>query len=315
MLISDVSKNLEAKFKITLMAVLLATSYSTFAKMGKKGIEKKSPYYISGTFFGSEEQHYALGFKIPVYKGSLGKHSLAISTKESKLDYTQIREVFFKNNFYTTSFSYNVRKRRGDGYMPWVSSVSYSLYGYQWFESNQNVLGFRLMTGHKNDGSSWRYGVSLSDQGAFRGVPMPFFVYSTVVWGQHLRAGFPFLSLSGPKENIWNYKIEASPLGITMGGIRLLNDRSKLSLMYILKADSYLLDLESFDERESLLIKKQLVSLKYSTKFFKRLGLNIAVGREFQRSFFKGKNILQKDEEEYYLSPATFFKLGINLGF
>lgn len=277
--------------------------------------ERQAPNYISGTFFDTHEQHLAFGFEIPLHKSKFGSHSLKLGTKESKFKEDNIKEIFKIDSFYSTTLSYNIKKQRDSNHIPWLVSLSQSIHGYNWFENRRNSLGLRVTTGHKTGRDKWSYGVILSDQGAFRAMPIPFFVYSTTVWRQFLRVGFPFLSLRGPNENIWNYQINLSPMGITIGGSKAVNEYSKLNLRYIFKIDNYLLDTKIFADDESLLIKKQLISFEYSHAFNHKINLQFEVGKEFEKVFFKGKNIFKKNGEEYSLESSLFIRLGGTLGF
>lgn len=294
--------------KAGLTLLLLSLSFQVFAQRGKN-----PHYYLDLDLYETYERHFGLGFRIPTgIPLKYGRHAIGIEQKKTLLDYQEIKDRFIYNDFYSTSFSWNFFKPRDKDHVPWISSLNYTFHGHKWFENKDTTLEFRFMTGHKSGTSSWTYGVFLQDQGALRGIPMPFLIYTTMFGKHRLSAGIPFIGLNGPIAGKFDYLFSLSPGGVKTGSKLKTSKHSTWSLTWFYGVDSYRLESPEFNDEQSLLLEKHDLEFKYLSSHFWKFKIYGAAGYEFDRQFFRGENIFDTDDDKYRIENSTYLKVGAN---
>ena len=305
--------NVRNSFKIIISLYMLVVSLDVFSQGMSGGKERKENIYLEASRHEEQETHYKYSFKIPIAKSGTWSHSLSLGGSYIDLNNDDIDRAFGQDHFHSSSIGWNIRsKREGKGRLPWTAGLGYEVSGSRYVEKNKDNFSFRLMTGHMTGkGTVHMYGMALASSGSFRGIPFPFYVYSTKLWNQNFTAGFPFIGLSGPRKARTNYNFSLSPQGVSFKLLRVLTPKLTLSSSWNFSVDNYSLDSDKFSEKESLLIERQMVSIEGDYKITKKFSTNLSIGREFQRRYFKGENIFKKDDVKTEMESSNFAKMSI----
>ena len=76
--------------------------------------------------------------------------------------------------------------------------------------------------------------------------------------------------------------------------------------------DSYQLESPDFNDEQSLLLEKYDLEFKYLSSHFWKFKIYGALGYEFDRMFYRGKNIFDTDDDKYRIENSTYLKVGAN---